>query len=224
MNESSTSSQPTNREKQLDSVRLQLRSPQPSSVKAGMDQVRKWLQDYPEDRDTFQFLMDALAESPTLREDVRNLVQGFAEKGSIAASEALNKIDSVSHQLVIPNRDIPDTTQAPPSSSTMQDLMSDADDAYYAAEFERAVRLYRKILRVDPANKRALQQLDKAILYQHSAIASADLPREAIKYHRQARSYIAAEDFQAAIKLLTTSVEIAQNEARIFPKQVLTLN
>ncbi len=56
-----------------------------------MDQVRRWLQDHPEDQDVFQLLMEAAREVPTLRDEVRNLVQGFAEKDSAAANSILKK-------------------------------------------------------------------------------------------------------------------------------------
>ncbi len=221
MNEFSTSSQPAkpdNREKTLDSLRLQLRSPQPSSVKAGLDQVRKWLQDNPEDWDVFQLVVNAVAESPTLREEVRNLVQGFAEKGSTAASEALNKLDDFGQSLSSPATGIPDTAQDNQPVPEAQELLKEADDEYYAAQYDQAISLYRRVLELDPTNLRARQQLEKAALNRMAGIPNPNLPRDAVHAYRQARSYIAAEDFKTAVTFLNMAIEKAQERGMKFPE------
>ncbi len=221
MKESSSLNSPTapeSRENPIKSLRLQLLSPQPSSVKAGMDQVRRWLQDHPEDQDVFQLLMEAAREVPTLRDEVRNLVQGFAEKDSAAANSILQEINALNQQPAGTEANLPEPAQENQTSPAAQDLLQQADDEYYAAQYDQAIGLYQRVLELDPNNLRARQQLEKAALNRMAGIPNPNLPREAVHAYRQARSYIAAEDYKTAVTFLNMAVEKAQEGGMKFPE------
>ena len=70
-------------------------------------------------------LLDAVQEFPILRERVRSLLIKLSRNGSKSAKSVL--------------RDLP---------SSVKNLLADADDAFYAAEYDDAIQLYRQILKV----------------------------------------------------------------------------
>jgi tetratricopeptide (TPR) repeat protein len=173
------------RKKQFDNVRILLSSQRPSDIWKGIDQARQWLNEDAEDHDVYGLLIDAVDKNPTIREQVRNLLTNMMKRESKMAEEAFTLL---------------------PSSK--EDLLIDADDSYYAAEYERAISLYRQVLKLDPENERAKNQLAKAEIEKPNE-SSTDLPREAIQYYRRARSYIAASDVKTATRMLGAAIESA---------------
>ena len=184
------------RKKQIDAVRLQLSSQRPSEIRRGFEQVRQWLNEESEDRDVYSMLLDVVEKNHELRQQVRDLLIDMTQKESRMAAEAVTLLPS-----------------------SVDDLLADADDAFYAAEYERSIQLYRQVLIQDPENSRAKNHLTEAQKESHLAEArtrptanqtNPELPRDAIQYYRKARSYIAARDFSTAMKMLGAAVESAQ--------------
>lgn len=187
---------PVDHDGQLYAMQMQLRSQRAGDILRGMNQVRKWLQDNPEDGQVYEILLDVVEENhDVIRERVRDLFLEMIQKGSKGAEEALAHLPS-----------------------TPEDLLADADDAYYAAEYGRAIQLYVQVLRRVPDHKRAIEYLAKAKTAQQDAGEFVlGLPREAVQYYRRARSYLAAKDFLLAIKSLSAAVESAQARNLPYP-------
>ena len=101
--------------------------------------MRQWLKEDPENRDVYGLLLDAVKEHRELREQVRDLLYEMVEKKSKSAKEAISSLPS-----------------------SIQDFLADADDAYYAAEYERAVQVYGQVLKLDSEHERAKDHLAKA--------------------------------------------------------------
>lgn len=175
------------RKPQLDAVFVLLTSQRPSDVWRGMEQIRKLLNTNMNDSDVYGLLLDAVQKNRDLREKCRLIILEKMQKGSLVAKEAM---------LSLP--------------SSIEDTLADADDAYYAAEYDKAIQIYRQVLRLNPENLRAKEHLAKAILKQETGESPTDLPRAAQQLYWRARSYIAARDVIAAMNLLTQAIEAAQ--------------
>jgi tetratricopeptide (TPR) repeat protein len=187
--------------RQLDAVLVQLGNQRPSDVWRGMDQVRQWLSDDSENRDVYGMLLDAVKESPDLREQVRNLLSEMEQKGSKSAREAMSKLPS-----------------------GVQDFSADANDAYYAGEYERAIQLYRQVLKLDPDNAHAKDHIAKAEIKRRTGETASGLPRAAEQYYRRARSYIAAREVVTAMNLLSAAIEAARAKEMKYPEAEEALN
>ncbi|MEP7133721.1 MAG: hypothetical protein ABI904_02195 [Chloroflexota bacterium] len=216
----------SNRENQFSVVRKKLLSPLPSDTKQGIDQIRQWLIETPEDQDTYDLVLGIAKESPTLTDEIYSLLQGMASKGSITAKKTIGALDGI---METPTSNIGESdpgtqSQTNTQLSTEQLLMNQAEDAYYAAEFEKAIPLYQQVLQLQPDNQRAKQQLDKAELNRYTGKPGSYIPRDAMKYYRQARSFIAAKDFNAAINLLSVAVEEAHTKGVEFREANMALN
>ncbi|MCK6583969.1 MAG: hypothetical protein HUU11_07875 [Anaerolineales bacterium] len=175
------------RKSQLDAVLIQLSSQRPSDVWRGMERARQWLKEDSEDKDVYGLLLDAVKNKHELREQVRDLFFEMIQNGSQSAEKAM---------LALP--------------SSLQDFLADADDAYYAAEYDRAIQLYRQVLKLDPDNARARDHIAKAEIKRITGEAATGLPRAAEQYYRRARSHIAARDAITAMNLLKAAIETAQ--------------
>ncbi len=214
----------SSRENQVSAVRKKLLSPLPSDVKQGIDQIRQWLNDDPEEQDTYSLVLNIARDIPSLANEIRSLLQEMVDKKSTRAVEMLNRLNEPattqpSDEENIVKKDVSDA-QSP------QDLSAQADDAYYAAEYDKAISIYQHILRREPENLQARQQLEKATLHRMASIpssANSNLPREAVQFHRRARSYIAAKDFKLAIEFLRKAMEKAQDYGKKFPEAELFL-
>ena len=178
---------PNKRKSQLDAVLIQLSSQRPSDVWRGMEQARQWLKEDTEDKDVYGLLLDAVQKNRDLREQVRNLLTEMMQGGSQSAEKAI---------LALP--------------SSLTDFIADADDAYYGAEYERAINLYRQVLKLDPENAHAKDHIAKAEIKRITGETASGLPRVAEQYYRRARSYIAARDVITAMNLLNAAIEAAQ--------------
>lgn len=177
----------TKRKSQLDAVFIQLSSQRPSDVWRGMEQARQWLKEDPEGKDVYGILLDAVQKNRELRERVRDLFFEMIQSGSQSAEKAI---------LALP--------------SSVQDFLADADDAYYAAEYDRAIQLYRQVLKLDPDSSRARDHIAKAEIKRITGESATGLPRAAEQYYRRARSYLAARDVVTAMNLLKAAIETAQ--------------
>jgi len=186
---------PNDREVQFRSVFEHLSSNRASEVWRGIDQVRFWLNNNIEDREIYDLLLDIVQRNRNIREQVRSLLIEMKGKDSKLAEETLSRLPS-----------------------NVQDLLADSDDAYYAGDYKQASELYRRVLRADPENTRAREQLAKSMQEVQAAVElNPNLPREAIQYYRQARSYIAARDYLAASKLLAAAIEATEARGNSFP-------
>jgi tetratricopeptide (TPR) repeat protein len=179
---------------QLDAVLIQLNSQRPSDVWRGMEQARQWLKEDAEDKDVYGLLLDAVKKNRGLREQVRNLLLEMMQNGSQSAPQAI---------LSLP--------------SGLTDFLADADDAYYGAEYELAINLYRQVLKLDPKNARAKDHIAKAEINKITGESSTDLPRAAKQYYRRASSFIAVRDLVTAINLLNAAIEAAQVRGMTYP-------
>jgi tetratricopeptide (TPR) repeat protein len=173
-----------------------LRSQSASDILRGMSQARYFLQENPEDGQVYEILLDAVQENHDIRDKVLNLFLEMVQKGAKVAEDAIS---------VFP--------------SSVEDLLADADDAYYAAEYGRAIQIYIQVLRRAPDHARAMEYLTKAETAQQDAgNLILGLPREAVQYFRRARSYLTAKDFLLAIKSLSAAVETAQAKGMAYPE------
>lgn len=175
------------RKRRLDVVRLKMRSQRPSDIFGAMLEARTVLQENVEAHEVYEILLDAVRDNPGLRRGVHSLLEEMIQKGSKTAAQALR---------VLP--------------ADIKDLMADADDAYYTADYDQAIELYRQVLEKDSANVRAREQLAKAELNRIAGMPDTELPRTAIQLFRRARSHIAARDFLAATNLLNAALEEAK--------------
>ena len=187
--------------RQLDAVLIQLSSQRPSDVWRGMEQVRQWLKEDPEDRDVYGLVLDAVKKNRDLREEARHLLTEMMQNDSQVAEEALRSLPS-----------------------GIQDLLADANDAYYAAEYVNSIQLYRQVLRLDPENAHAKEHLAKAVLKRDTGESPTDLPRAAQQYFRRARSFIAIREVVTAMNLLNAAVEAAQGKGMKYPEAEEALN
>ena len=184
------------RDPKYDALLIQLSSQRPSDVFRGMEQAKRWLKENLENRDVYGVLLDAVqANSEQIRDKVRELFIEMMEKeNSKAAADALAALPA-----------------------GIQDLLADADDEYYAAEYEKAIQLYRRVIRLDPENARAKDHLAKAEIKHIMGETSVGLPRSAEQYYRRARSYLAARDVITAMNLLKAAIEAAQRKGLSYP-------
>lgn len=188
-------------QKQLDAVLVRLGSQRPSDVWRGMDQVRHWLADDPENREVYGMLLDAVKENRDLREQVRKLLSEMEQKGSKSAQDAMYNLPS-----------------------GIQDFSADANDAYYAGEYEKAIQLYRQVLKLDPDNAHAKDHIAKAEIKRRTGETASGLPRAAEQYYRRARSYIAAREIATAMNLLSAAIEAARAKDMKYPEAEDALN
>ncbi len=106
----------------------------------------------------------------------------------------------------------------------LAELIAAADDAYYAAEYDLAIQRYREVLRRDPGNQRAQEQLGKAELNQVGERPSAALPRAAIQLYKRARSYVAAGDVEQAADFLEEALDMVEKQRLDFPDAKILLD
>ena len=191
----------SNRKPQLDVVLIQLSSQRPSDVWRGMEQIRQLLKGNPEDREVYGLLLDAVQKNHDLRGQVRNLLIEMTQNDSKVAEQALLQLPS-----------------------GIPDLLADADDAYYAGEYEKSIQLYRQILRLEPQNTQAKEHMAKAILKRDTGESPTDIPRAAQQYYRRARSYMAAREAVTALNLLSAAIEAAQAKGMKYPEAEAALN
>ena len=209
--------QPIKYEKRLAAIRIQLHSQLPSDVKRGMEQARKLLQDDPSNQEIYPLLLEVARESIAQREEIRSLLQSMIQKGSKPADNHLKELEVIAK----PSQPAPELKNDPPEkedTDNKQSLIDDADDAYYATEFDKAISLYQRVLQQEPNNKRAQKQLEKSELNRIAQQPNRKLPRDAMQYYRRARSYIAATDIKSAISMLNAAVEEAHANQMKFPE------
>lgn len=168
---------PEDRKSQLDKVLNLLTSERPSDVWSGMDQVRRWLTEDPEDREIYGLLLDAVQKNNNLKEQVRKLLVEIKEKGSKLAEDAESML------------------------LTPQDFLADADDAYYATDYSRAMQLYRQVLRLDSQNAQAKDRLEMA-----NSLASQVLNNPAAEYYNKAKNFVAERNFLEAANMLREAI------------------
>lgn len=96
--------------------------------------------------------------------------------------------------------------------ANIKKLIENADNAYYAAEYDKAIRLYKQILDLEPSNKHARQQLKKSEINRPSKDSRPqDLPKEALQNYKRSRSFITAGDLAEAKRLLKNAIQIAED-------------
>jgi tetratricopeptide (TPR) repeat protein len=159
-------------------------------------QIAGLLEKNPENPEIYKMLKDLWALKAELRPGIRGLVQKVAQKGSKLA--------------VVLLKELPEDVSA---------LLADADDAYYAAEYDRAIQIYRQILILNPAHTRALDYLARAKSEQGSEKFQTSLPRSAIQLYRRARDLIIDREFVTAEHLLRNAIiEATQANVEGFPQ------
>lgn len=174
------------RDKTKDAVLIQLSSQRPSDIWRGMEQARQWLKEDPEDKDVYGLLLDAAQQNREIREHIRNIILEMMKLGSKTAEQAI---------LALP--------------SSEQDLLEDAVDSYYAAEYSQAVELFEKVLVINPTNQSAIEYIKKARDNKSLAEQVKRVPVAASQWYRRARSYIAARDIASATASLEKAIDLA---------------
>ncbi len=182
--ENTTNASSIGRNRRFAAIKIQLSSNLPDSVRQGLENVRRWLNDNPEDQEIFIFLTNIFREVSTLQNDIMELLRDMKRKGSKIASITLSEL-----------------------TADIQELMAEAGDAYYVADFDRAIQLYQKVVRLAPTNRQAWDRLVKAEANKIDGMGRQNIPREALRWFRNARSYIAAKDYRAASIYLNAAVE-----------------
>lgn len=185
---------PDKRKPEHDTVFMLLTSQRPSEVWRGTEQIRQWLKANINDREVYYVLLDAVKQNPGLREDARNILLEMMQLESEVAEEALTRLPTF-----------------------IPDILAEADDAYYAAEYAKAIQLYQQVLRIDPNNTSAKEHLDKSLLKTENSEQPTDLPRSAKQFYWRARSYIAGKEIITAINLLNAAIEAAQAKGLRYP-------
>ena len=180
---------------QLNLLFERLSSARPSEVWHGMEQAREGLNKDPEDSSIYGVLLDAFHAKPELKNQIRDLFLELMQSGSKSAKNAL---------LALP--------------STVEDFLADADDAYYASEYGQAIELYRQVIKLDPENSRAKNQLEKAEKNKIVEESKGELPRSAIQYYRRACSSLATRDVITAMNLLDAAIEAARGKGMDYPE------
>jgi tetratricopeptide (TPR) repeat protein len=99
-----------------------------------------------------------------------------------------------------------------------RDFLTTADDFYYSAEYAKAIQAYEKILALDPTNQRAHDQLAKAKLILLAENEQINIPSDAIKFLRAARSHINAGSPETAMEYLKKAIEVARKSGVPFPQ------
>ncbi|MBT3315782.1 MAG: hypothetical protein HN390_14330 [Anaerolineae bacterium] len=84
--------------KELEVVKIQLRSQRSSENWLGMEQVQLWLQKDPEDEEIYAILLESVEENPRINEPVRILLNDLIDKGALRAESALRYMPSASQQ------------------------------------------------------------------------------------------------------------------------------
>ncbi len=92
----------------------------------------------------------------------------------------------------------------------IQELIENADNAYYATKYDKAIQLYKRVLESDPKNKHARKQLQKAEFNRPLKSKLEDLPTDALQLYKRSRSFISIGDLAGARKLLKQSIESAE--------------
>jgi tetratricopeptide (TPR) repeat protein len=95
------------------------------------------------------------------------------------------------------------------NTKELKKVIENADDAYYATQYDKAIRLYKQVLEFDPKNKHARNQLQKAEFNRPLKSKLEDLPIEALQLYKRSRSFIAIGDLAEARKLLKQAVASA---------------
>lgn len=99
-------------------------------------------------------------------------------------------------------------------------LIENADNAYYATDYDKAIRYYKQVLDVDPDNKHARRQLKKSEINRlPKEPRPQDLPVEALQFYKRSRSFITAgtpADLMQAKKLLRKAITIAEDAGVVF--------
>jgi len=170
----------------LSAVRIQLTSQRSGDIKEALRQTNQWLQDDPENDGVYKMMLSVANDYPELRDEILNIFEQLSQKGSLSANKFLEFLPT-----------------------TIQDLVNKADEAYYLGDFEKANRIYRHVLNKEPQNQHTKNQLAKMELARIPIKPEKDIPPEAIKWYRQARSYMAAEDYQTTITFLKAAIDAA---------------
>jgi tetratricopeptide (TPR) repeat protein len=90
-------------------------------------------------------------------------------------------------------------------------LIENADDAYYAAEYDKAIQLYKQVLDLEADNKHAQEQLIKT---QRNRLVKntkpESMPTASLRLYKRSRSFIAVGDLTSARQLLRQAIDIAE--------------
>jgi tetratricopeptide (TPR) repeat protein len=197
------------REMQLKAVQILLLSERSSDNWRAMRQINKWLQENLEDEEVYELLISVVQENDSLIDEVHSILNEMTRKGSRFALEALQ---------IIP--------------VSVQKLTNWADKNYYSADYEEAIKLYRRILSVEPDNQHAQLYINKAKLKKTELDASGlvgnnnilDIPSDAVQYYRRACSYIAAADYSYAYYSLEAAIETAKANGIFYRDAKIKLN
>ena len=188
---------------QLDATRILLQSQLPSDVLQGISLLFNILETNLEDKELFQFVIDIPKKFP---ESTPHII------------DILNRLLAV-HESQIAKQTLIELQNRSETSQYIDKLMLDADDAYYSGEYDKAIEMYSRTLKLDPANARAKEKIEKAKINSYSnRPGSEKLHREAIQFYRRARSYLAAKDYQSAERMLHVALESAESSGTDFPE------
>ena len=101
----------------------------------------------------------------------------------------------------------------------IQELIENADNAYYATEYDKAIQSYMQALELDPDNLHAQQQLRKAERSRPSkSVKPETVPSEALQLYKRSRSFITIGDLDGAKQLLNQAIDITDKAGIDFPK------
>jgi tetratricopeptide (TPR) repeat protein len=100
------------------------------------------------------------------------------------------------------------------SAKDEMELLIAADDKYYSGQYVDAIKLYERVLSLNPSSSRANEYLIRSKDRNRYEKDRAYIPNESLELYKQARAHIVVNEFGKAISLLERAIEIA-NEAGI---------
>ncbi len=190
----------------------QLESRRPFDVTQGIDLLFKLIRQNQNNSELFTVLRQTIDKHPEhlqqIEEELNTLDVNLAKdilktiRTSLSQSE-INEVADPNSELVS-------------GEDSLSTLLEKADDKYYAAEYDQAIRLYQAVLEKDSSNQIAHEQLKKAELLRGQEKISKKLPREAVQFYRRARSYVNAGDVNSAANLLQAALDAVEKEGLVF--------
>lgn len=144
-------------DRRFDVPRQLLGSQRSIDIKLGLDMLFNLLKSDLEDPEIYSYIVEAGREHSSYQGYVRERLEILSAQGSKSAQRALDELQKP------PSGEVGTTDPGLPSAPA-QDQLSQADDLYYAAQYDQAIHLYKDVLKSDPQNSRAKDQLKKAEL------------------------------------------------------------
>jgi len=177
----------------------------------------------PDNPETQELLQQAAERSPNLALKVRGLLERYGleidEPPAVITPPPAQEAPP-SPSAIVPARD--STPAAPPAySGALSSLLSDASQAYYSGDYQRAVDLANRILAQDPDNAQAQEYRQKAednLL--RGVVPDHRIPFDARVAYNRANSLVRAGNYDEAERLYREARDLAARAGIVSWKDV----